>query len=1125
MKKILSLFLILALLLGIVPAFGESSGAPAAGLPAVGDVVEGFEAKEIREFGLIGAQLVYFEHQRTGAKLLYIANEDTNRAFQLSFPTRMADDKGLPHVFEHATLSGSEKYPSASLWMNVSNQTYNTYMNAHTTDALTFYPVASLSEAQLLKLADMYTDMCLNPKIMTDESIYRTEAWRYELTDTDAALTYNGTVYSEMLGARTISRAALLAANKATFPGASISYEHGGDPDVIPEMSWEDLKDYHNRYYHPSNCLALLYGSFSDYTVFLKMLNEAFAPFEKAVFSFEEPGYTPIAEPVVSTFTYPVAEGTDTAGQTELVYYILCPGMKGDIAQEQLIDHACSLLGDTASPLMQSLRKAFPTGSFSIGREVAAPDDAVVFIASGVNEGDAELFRQTVDAALSGTAQNGFAPELVDNIATALIFDAKLSSEESDPVNNVTYQFAYDYAVTGNIFRYLEDYEALKNIEAENNEGLLAESVGRWLANPALFTLTETNPAPGQKEIHDAELTAKLAEIKAGMSEEEIRAVVESTNAAPAAEDNTAMLADLTAVTVATLPEEVREYEFRDTEEEAGFRRIEALAGVDGISYVMLNLDASALPQEDIHYMRLFTRLLGKMDTDQHTWEELDPMISRYLYNSTFGVFVSGRKGSFHPYMVAEWYSLDEDLETGYSLVEEILYHTRFSDTQTLLERIQAQKTAVRGQINQSPYTVILYRQLGLTSPLAQYYGYLNYLDYYQFLENLEQTMQEHPEEVIARLTQVQQFFACRSGAIAAAAGNAASLDLNRPLADAFMAKLDDSAREAAVYDLPVPAAKEGLIMDGNIQFNLVSAPWKNLDPDADGTAYSALGQLVTDQLLIPDLRDQAGAYGAYCVSDDEELYLFTYRDPNVAETFAYFDTLPDKIMALEMDQETVDRYIISAYSELAKPAGELGGAVTAINNRISGAPDDLLLHAMHVLKSATPETLKTLAGYIADLLNTNIRGTSGSAAAINANAGMFDVVLNPFNAQDLSSAGFEDVPETHEKYSAVMDVVAAGYMAPAGETVFGVDEEATVGDFLGGLYLLIGGTGMDAQACLDVLAENGLADASQDLNAPLTEKYLCDLLTSIGAQMTTDTPDHIMTRGELAELFVMLIG
>ena len=97
-----------------------------------------------------------------------------------------------------------------------------------------------------------------------------------------------------------------------------------------------------------------------------------------------------------------------------------------------------------------------------------------------------------------------------------------------------------------------------------------------------------------------------------------------------------------------------------------------------------------------------------------------------------------------------------------------------------------------------------------------------------------------------------------------------------------------------------------------------------------------------------------------------------------------------------------------------------------------------------------------------------------------------------------------------------VIDFVACGL--PRGYV-------SAVGDFLGGLYLLIGGTGMDAQACLDVLAENGLADASQDLNAPLTEKYLCDLLTSIGAQMTTDTPDHIMTRGELAELFVMLNG
>ena len=1129
MKKLLSLLLVLALLLSAVPALGEAlpadePDAPAAGLPAVGDVVEGFEVKEIREFGLIGAQLIYFEHQKTGAKLLYIANDDTNRAFQMTFITRMTDDKGLPHVFEHGTLSGSDKYPSADLWFNVSMQTYNTYMNAYTTDAMTSYPVASLSEEQLLKLADMYTDMCLNPNIMEDESIYRTEAWRYEMADMDADLTYNGTVYSEMTGARTLSRAGLLAANKATFPGASVSYEYGGDPDFIPDMTWDELKDYHNKYYHPSNCIIYLYGAFDDYTAFLKMLDEAFSPFEKAEFSFEESDYVRIAEPAVTSYAYPVAEGTNTANQTAIFYYVVCPGMKDDIEQERLIDHACELLSDSDSPLMQALQETFPAGSFSVGRELAAPDDAILFMAVNLNEGDAELFKQTVDASLAEIAQTGFEPELVDNIVTALKFDAKLASENSDPVESLIYSLAYYYAVTGDVFRHVDNYEALNNIEAENSDGLLAGAIGQWLVNPALYTLTTASPAPGQKEVHDAEIAAKLADIKAGMSEEEKQAVIDATNAEPVKDDTTAMVADLTAVTVATLPEEIKEYELRDETGEDGIRRIEAVTAVDGISYIMLNLDAAALPQEDIHYMRLFTRLLGSLDTDAHSWKDLGKMVSRYLYGSTFGVFVSGWKNNYHPYLVVEWYALDEDLEAGYALAEEILFHTQFTDTQRLLDLISKQKEAVRSQINNSPLSVLLYRQLGISSPFARYYNYLNFLDYYDFLVGLEQAIQENPDEVVARLEQTQKFFANRYGAVMAIAGCEDSLALNRPLADAFYAKLDDTAREPVAYDLPVAADKEGLIADTNIQFNMVSVPWATIDPAADGNAFAALGQLVSDMLLIPDLRDQGGAYGAYCVSSSDEIYIYTYRDPNVAETFTYFDDLPFKIVLLNVDQDKVDNYIISTYSELAKPAGEFAGAITALNNRISGVPDDQKLQTMRALKTATPASLIDFAAYMVAVINTGIRGTAGGAAAVTANADLYDAMLNPFNAEAVTYEGFEDVPEDHEKYAAVTAAVENGLMVPQSETAFGVDADATVADFLGGIYVLIGGPGADAQACLETLVSYGLADPAQDLNAPLTEQYACDLLTNLGAAMTTDTPDLVMTRGDLAELFSMLL-
>ena len=120
-----------------------------------------------------------------------------------------------------------------------------------------------------------------------------------------------------------------------------------------------------------------------------------------------------------------------------------------------------------------------------------------------------------------------------------------------------------------------------------------------------------------------------------------------------------------------------------------------------------------------------------------------------------------------------------------------------------------------------------------------------------------------------------------------------------------------------------------------------------------------------------------------------------------------------------------------------------------------------------------------------------------------------------------MSAVAFDDVPEDHEMHSFVTAAIEGGFMAPRTETFFGVDEDATVCDFLGGLYLLVGGPNADAQACLELLAQYGLVDATQDLNDPLTEKYLCDLLTALGAEMTTDDPDHVVTRGELAQLFV----
>ncbi|MBQ8072156.1 MAG: insulinase family protein [Clostridia bacterium] len=1126
MTRWIALLLALTLTLGVLPAFGEGAAEEAAALPAVGEVIHGFEVREIRDFPMIGARLVLFGHQKTGAKVMYVANDDTYRAFQLSFLTRPLDDTGLPHVFEHATLYGSEKYPSKTLLFNAMYQTYNTYINAYTTDAMTCYPLGSLSEDQLLRLADWYTNSCFHPNIMTDESIYRTQAWHYEMADADSPLTLEGTVYSEMVGAMTLSSTALYNANRATFPGAAISYQYGGIPAHIPEMTWEQLKSYHDLYYHPSNCIAFLYGSLDNYADFLAMLDGEFSQYEKRDFPAEDPGYQPLTAPGVASVPYPVAEGTDPANQSSIIYYILCPGMKGNVEAERVMDHLCALLGSDGSPLMQALKKALPTGKFSVGREVAAPDDAIIFTAENVNEGDGEIFQATINDSLRSVMENGLDAALLDAIAAKLQLQNKLAGESANPIEGVIMNLAYSYATTGNPFAYVDSMEAYQNLETENAQGLYTDAIRDWLLEPALYTLTTTYPAPGEKEKEEAALAASLAEIKAGMSEEEIARVVADTAAQPEEEDNSALMASLKAVDVSSLPEEIKTYESADVTGEDGVRRVDVYADVDGVGTVNLFFDAGALPLEDIHYMRLFTRLLGQLDTDTHSYEELTVLKERYLNSCVIGVQTSpgADAGSVQPWLVAQWTALDEDLAAGYDLMKELLQRSRFTDTRLLSERITAQKAAVRSQINGSPYSVSLYRGLGVGLMNMRYYAYLNFTDYYAFLEQLEAQMAEDPAPVVAGLQRVQRFLLNREGAVAGFAGSPDSCALNRPLADAFLADLPREKRDRTALDLPAPAMAEGFIADTNSGFNSLVASFETLGLEMDG-GMPVVTSLVADQLLVPILRDQMGVYTPICSTyDDQGLYLISYRDPNVVETFDVYARIPDWLDQLALDQETLDGYILSAYSSLAKPEGELTGAVSELTRLVEGR-EELKLKWMRQLKAVTPESVHAAAETFRRLLEKGYRGTAAGAGAINANADLYEAVLNPFGAVDASEVTLSDVPADHESYAAIRFAYENGLMALTGADTFSPDAEATAGNLYAALYLLIGGAPNAEEEALATFSQYGLVPEGVTGDQPLTFALRNQVMSVFGSLVGMEFPaigdgqeDAVMTRAQLAQ-------
>ena len=401
----------------------------------------------------------------------------------------------------------------------------------------------------------------------------------------------------------------------------------------------------------------------------------------------------------------------------------------------------------------------------------------------------------------------------------------------------------------------------------------------------------------------------------------------------------------------------------------------------------------------------------------------------------------------------------------------------------------------------------------------------------YQFLVEIEEAASQQPEAVAARLQAVQDSLNNSYHATLTYVGSADSIAVNQPLADAFAASLNSRAFEAVAYDLPVPAVREAVILDSNVQQNVLAADFTALGLPGYDAGLDAVNSLVAAAFLTPQLRDQYGVYTPVAsAADGLGEYLLAYRDPNIAETYAVYETLADQLSALSIDQDTLDGYILSAYSALAKGSGELTGGLNAMTRALEAKPQDIALTYMRQLKAVTPERVKELADLYAKLAASGARVTVGSAAAINAQEGMFDAVLNPFGAKDNTQVELTDITEGDAYYDAVRYVFENSLMEAAAEDAFGVNDEATVGEWAVVLVKLLGGSGTPEES-IAMLSQIGLMRADADPAAALTRAALissCETLCQLAQvpPMDTTLPESASenaTRGDIALLAARL--
>jgi Zn-dependent M16 (insulinase) family peptidase len=212
--------------------------------------------KEVAE---IGSQAVLVRHRKTGARVLVLSNEDDNKVFYIGFRTPPKDSTGLPHIMEHSVLCGSEKFPLKDPFVELAKGSLNTYLNAMTFPDKTVYPVASRNDKDFANLMDVYLDAVLHPNIYKYPEILKQEGWSYKIESPEEPITYNGVVYNEMKGVFSSPEDVLgREIFNSLFPDTPYGKESGGDPEFIPDLTYEDFIEFHKTYYHPSNSFIYL---------------------------------------------------------------------------------------------------------------------------------------------------------------------------------------------------------------------------------------------------------------------------------------------------------------------------------------------------------------------------------------------------------------------------------------------------------------------------------------------------------------------------------------------------------------------------------------------------------------------------------------------------------------------------------------------------------------------------------------------------------------------------------------------------------------------------------------------------------------------------------------------------
>lgn len=966
-----------------------------------------YEVLEQRPLDDLHSEGCILRHKKSGARIAVIANDDDNKVFYVGFRTPPEDSTGVPHIIEHTVLCGSDKYPVKDPFVELVKGSLNTFLNAMTYPEKTIYPVASCNDKDFQNLMSVYMDAVFHPNIYKYQEIFKQEGWHYELEDEDSPITINGVVYNEMKGAFSSADDVLQRQIlNSLFPDTSYRNESGGDPDFIPDLTYEAYLDFHRRYYHPCNSYIYLYGDM-DVAEKLRWLDEEYlSHYKKITIDSAIREQKPFAKPVELVKKYPISSTETEEDNTYLSYNLVV----GTVLDKKLylafdiLDYA--LVSAPGAPVKKALLDAGIGKDITGGYDSGTMQPIFSFIAKNANGSQKEEFLSVIRETLKQQVKDG-----IDKKALlAGINGSEFRYREADfgqfPKGLLYGIQCLDSWLYDDMqpFMHLEASETYRFLKEQVKTDYFEQLIQTYLLDNPHASVVVIEPEKGLNAKKEEQLAKKLAAYKESLSKEEIQQLIADTKHLKQYQEEPSPREDLEKIPMLCREDMKREAAplINQEREVDGVTVIHHSMFSNGIAYLRFLFDIRDFAVEDIPYVGLLKYVLGYVDTEHYGYAELSNEINIHTggIGCSFGVYphMSGEEQMKVMFEVKTKVLMEELPEAG-KLITEMIKTSVLSDEKRLLEILGQLKSRLQASLSSVAHSVASMRAMSYFSRAAYYQDAVGGILFEQKVADLAEHFEEKKADLIAKLEELtRKIFTPERMSVSVVCEEKDFVAVGREIGQLKQALYPSEG--TAVRNLPplvLEQKNEGFTDASKVQYVARTGNFKRHGFEYNG-ALRILKVIMGYDYLWINIRVKGGAYG--CMNSymrNGDTYFVSYRDPNLEKTNEIYDGIPKYLENFTADERDMTKYIIGTISDLDTPLNPNAKGARSMTALLQGITQEDLQRERDEVIGATEKDIRALKDMIASVLEEHNLCVIGNEEKLNEQKELFTELKNIF--------------------------------------------------------------------------------------------------------------------------------